>query len=305
MEMDCIPAGMELFPAADDEQWAFIKRVIDDCDYYLLILGGRYGSVGLDGISYTEKEYDYAVQKHIKVLSFVHEAPDEISVAKSDIDPALREKLGNFRTKVCANKLVKFWRLAPELPGLVALSLSKTIKAYPAIGWMRADQTSNSELLADLNVLRKENESLRTLAQSLEAKSPPGDVALAGLDELFSVNLKSSYHTQYGHREERETVSISWGELFTLIAPMVQEHPADMTMESSIAKAVYRKFHPTTSRSVEIDHQDFLTIRVQLAALDLVATPYSMNTAGGASLFWNLTSHGNRVMMQLRTVKRR
>ena len=35
MEMDCIPAGMELFPAADDEQWNFIQRVIDDCDYYI------------------------------------------------------------------------------------------------------------------------------------------------------------------------------------------------------------------------------------------------------------------------------
>jgi hypothetical protein len=33
MEMDCIPAGMELFPAADQEQFEFIKRVIDDCDY--------------------------------------------------------------------------------------------------------------------------------------------------------------------------------------------------------------------------------------------------------------------------------
>jgi len=44
MELDCIPAGMELFPAADEEQFEFIKRVIDDCDYYLLIIGGRYGS---------------------------------------------------------------------------------------------------------------------------------------------------------------------------------------------------------------------------------------------------------------------
>lgn len=25
MEMDCIPSGMELFPAADEEQWEFIK----------------------------------------------------------------------------------------------------------------------------------------------------------------------------------------------------------------------------------------------------------------------------------------
>ncbi|MBA5982574.1 DUF4062 domain-containing protein, partial [Pseudomonas sp. MD195_PC81_125] len=41
MEMDCIPAGMEMFPATDEEQWVFIKKVIDDCDYYLLIVGGR------------------------------------------------------------------------------------------------------------------------------------------------------------------------------------------------------------------------------------------------------------------------
>ncbi len=58
MEMDCIPSGMELFPAMDEEQLEFIKRIIDDCDYYLLIVGGRYGSTDLDGISFTEKEYE-------------------------------------------------------------------------------------------------------------------------------------------------------------------------------------------------------------------------------------------------------
>jgi hypothetical protein len=55
MELDCIPAGMELFPAMDEEQFRFIKRVIDDCDYYILIVGGRYGSVSPEGVSYTEK----------------------------------------------------------------------------------------------------------------------------------------------------------------------------------------------------------------------------------------------------------
>ena len=70
MEMDCIPAGMELFPAADEEQWAFIKRVIDDCDYYILMIGGRYGSITNEGISYTEKEYDYAISIGLRVLAF-------------------------------------------------------------------------------------------------------------------------------------------------------------------------------------------------------------------------------------------
>ena len=63
MEMNCIPAGMEFFPAIDEEQFEFIKRVIDDSDYYIVIIGGKYGSLTTEGISYTEKEYDYAVKK--------------------------------------------------------------------------------------------------------------------------------------------------------------------------------------------------------------------------------------------------
>jgi hypothetical protein len=70
--MDCIPAGMELFPAIDEEQFNFIKRIIDDCDYYILIIGGRYGTISDDGISYTEKEYDYAISRQIPVMTFRH-----------------------------------------------------------------------------------------------------------------------------------------------------------------------------------------------------------------------------------------
>jgi len=71
LELDCIPAGMELFPAANEDQWTLIKEVIDDCDYYIVIIGGRYGSVGTDGISYTEMEYRYAseIGKHHRVPS--------------------------------------------------------------------------------------------------------------------------------------------------------------------------------------------------------------------------------------------
>ena len=74
LELDCIPAGMELFPAADDDQWTLIKRVIDDCDYYLVIIAGRYGETGADGVSYTEKEYDYAISTEKPVIAFLHAA---------------------------------------------------------------------------------------------------------------------------------------------------------------------------------------------------------------------------------------
>ena len=57
LELDHMPAGMELFPAADDQAWQLIKDVIDSSDYYVLLIGGRYGSFNEEGIGYTEQEW--------------------------------------------------------------------------------------------------------------------------------------------------------------------------------------------------------------------------------------------------------
>jgi len=91
-EMDCLPAGMEMFPAANDDQWSLIRRVIDECDYYyFVVVGGRYGSTTADGVSFTESEYDYAVAQGIPVMGFVHSSPDEIPKGKSEMDPEAAE----------------------------------------------------------------------------------------------------------------------------------------------------------------------------------------------------------------------
>ncbi len=182
MEMDCIPSGMEIFPAADEEQWEFIKKIISDCDYYVLIIGGRYGSITSEGISYTEKEYDFAVSIGLKVLAFLHRNPEEIPAKNSELNPELRGKLDSFRRRVSEGRLVKFWSRADELPGLVALSLSKTIKTYPATGWVRADRIANEEVLNEVNDLRKRNQELENLVSQLKPQNTR--LALDNLAEL-------------------------------------------------------------------------------------------------------------------------
>src|SRR5690242_13213693 len=72
LQLHCMPIGMELFGSADEETREFIKRQIDDCDYYVVLVADKYGSVADDGISYTEKEHDYAREVKKPVLAFVH-----------------------------------------------------------------------------------------------------------------------------------------------------------------------------------------------------------------------------------------
>ena len=91
---DCIPAGMENFVATDDEQFNVIKKVIDMCDYYVLILGKRYGSVNeKTGISYTEMEYNYAIDKGIPVLVFALDDSVELDDEKVEKDDIKRGRV--------------------------------------------------------------------------------------------------------------------------------------------------------------------------------------------------------------------
>ena len=88
-----MPIGMELFGSANEETWDFIQRQIAECDYYVAIIADRYGSAAPDGLSYTEKEYDYAIEIKKPVLAFVHGDRGSIPRDKTESDPKKRPKL--------------------------------------------------------------------------------------------------------------------------------------------------------------------------------------------------------------------
>ena len=62
-------------------------------------IGGRYGSVGPSGLSYTEMEYRYAVELGKPVLAFVHKDPRILPAFKVDSNPEPGRKLAEFRTQ--------------------------------------------------------------------------------------------------------------------------------------------------------------------------------------------------------------
>ena len=296
MEMDCIPAGMELFPSIDEEQWEFIQKIICDSDYYLLIIGGRYGTVAEDGLSFTEKEFDYAVSKGLKVVVLVHESPGTLPFDKSEADPELREKLHKFIDKVSTGRLRRTWTSAKDLPGLVALSSNKTIKAYPAVGWVRADKVSSEATLHELNELRKRNAELQEKLAQFESRSnyiQPEN--LASLDEYYSLSYEiSAYDWAYGtSREEKKTLRIKWEELFSIISPFLIDESIDNDIHE-ILKNYIEKVAPHSYEHTTIDAQELKTIYLQFKALDLLEH---------SNLNWKLSSKGGDLMMQLRTVK--
>lgn len=291
MEMDCIPAGMELFPAMDEEQFDFIKKIIDDCDYYLLIIGARYGSISEDdGLSYTEKEYRYAREKGMKIIALVHGEPEQLPVAKTDRDPDLYDKLVAFRKDVCTNRLVRFWKSATELPGLVALNLPKTIKAYPAIGWVRGDSVTSNEALTELLSLKQENESLRREIDQLTAKQKYNIPNIAGLEYPYEISGGGNNYLTDQARSIKK--SMTFGDIFKILSPIIVAQKDDRFVKEYLAKEIFNFVYSI------IDNQCFQTIKFQFDALGLIEL-----TEVAGRLFWTLTPLGKQTAIEAIVIK--
>ncbi len=164
LSMYQFPIGMEMFSAADEEQWEIIKDTIDSSDYYVLIIGKRYGSVINDGpdkgISYTEKEYRYAQSIGLPILAYIKE-DSAITVDKLDSDLELLKKLQTFKDDVKTGREVKWFSTIDELGTEVTLSLHKAMNRKNRPGWIRGDSIDIEKSLSELVELSSKNRELQ------------------------------------------------------------------------------------------------------------------------------------------------
>lgn len=172
-----IPAGMELFTAGDKSQLETIKRWIDESDVYMLILGGRYGSLEpITGISYTELEYDYAAQQGKPLFAVVinEQALEEKvrSFGSSVIEKDNPQQLKPFRQKVLSN-ISSFFSDEKDIRLTVHESLAD-LRDNPLIkGWISAGDIEDTKPLHDeITALREANRKLTDQAAQALKRTP-------------------------------------------------------------------------------------------------------------------------------------
>jgi hypothetical protein len=168
-----IPAGMELFAAGDQSQMEVIKGWIDDSDVFLLILGGRYGSIEpTSNKSYVELEYEYAQEKGKAFFAVVIDEnylEDKVKLHGSEmLEKENPQHLKKFCAKVLT-KLVRFFRDPRDIELSVHKTLSDFSKREELIGWIPGDQAVNSGVVAEeIARLGKENAMLRERLSRME-----------------------------------------------------------------------------------------------------------------------------------------
>lgn len=174
LTMNQFPIGMEMFCAANEEQWKIIKETIDSSDYCILIIGNRYGSIEeKTDISYTEKEFDYAIERGIPVLAYIVDEDVKVQVSMDEIESDVkRSKLANFKEKVKDSKrYVKFWKNKDDLEKLISQSISKHVIGSDRPGWIRTsdiivDKEQESEYLCCNELMLKIDSNIANIMKN-------------------------------------------------------------------------------------------------------------------------------------------
>ncbi len=303
-----IPAGMELFPATDQQQLEFIKRIVERCDYYVVIVGGRYGSLADDKISFTEKEYDYAIQKKIPILAFLHARPDKIEAGKTDQDMEQARKLAAFRDKLSRGRIVDFWEAPHDLCTKVVIAIAQAINLSPGTGWVRGNQAADPLILQELERLRIDNEQLRQRLSELDGASLVFPDDLAGPEDTLEIAV---YHNGNVVGERR----ISVKDLFREIFDMLVEQTSEFSIQQEIARpwAVENgKIKSYESCDYMIDNNEARIIRSHLEAMGLMQltrqvheyTSFDGRLHKDPYIAWSITEKGRRYMASMLALKR-
>ncbi len=297
---------MELFPAADEDAWSLIREVIDGCDYYVLILAGKYGSVNPEGVGFTEMEFDYAVSTGKPIIAFLHQNPEALPASNIEKTESLQKKLDAFREKA-KGKHCKFWSSPEDLGGKVSRGLVQLRKRHPSPGWIPGKFAATESMLRELQELRAKVAQFE-LEAVLTVSSPPGDIeTLAQGEDPVSVTIGLKQDAAGTKKETKLTCT--WDRLLSYFGPNMLAECTDEEMMERVKLAYYHaipkdvlSYNPLRGLVLPYVFED--RVRVQFQALGYITPGEKKRAVADKARYWRLTPQGERHMLSVRAVRR-
>ncbi|MGE7928212.1 DUF4062 domain-containing protein [Lysinibacillus xylanilyticus] len=243
-----IPAGMELFKAGNEDQLKTIKRWIDESDVYLLILGGRYGSVETkSGKSYTHLEYEYAIEKGIPVFaailseSLLYSKAADIG-AINVFEQQEKDKYKQFKEFV-HTKVIRNVEDLKDIKLAVHTTLNEFNELYSFSGWVKGNEVEDfTELIKENRGLLKENKKLK----DLQAKQAPSrKVGNFEFEEIKEILKQKELTIPAGNFDYKEKIETNFFNLFLLLRNEFSTGVENSTRTSDKMIYVYYNIAPT------------------------------------------------------------
>lgn len=306
--MGCLPVGLELNPSAVSA-WTSIKKLIDESDYYILLLGSRYGSLSPSGVSFTHMEYVYATTKQKPILVVMHEAPETRPAELHEATPEGRLKFKDFR-QLLQRGMTVGWTDERSLEMAIRQYMPQLIQSRPMPGWVRANQVSNPQLERENQMLKQRLAELEEERDQWLGKGVGNQAALAQGQELFEVSYRCKAYAAGNCEDVAVRSQLSWNALFLSFAPYLSQLQHEDFIAAKIAERVQevalkdvQATRPKTHAITDITLAPlcFNTIKVQFRTLGLIRR---VPRSDDARAWWQLTTLGEQHMTSLMAVRK-
>ncbi|TDX64226.1 uncharacterized protein DUF4062 [Methylosinus sp. sav-2] len=308
-----IAVGMEQFHAATEEQMEYIRPLIDETDYYVVIVKGRYGSVGADGISYTEKEYRYALEKGVPILAFLYEKMDDLRLGDTDQNPEKQAKLIDFRNEL-QKRMVCYWNNTDQLVNKVKDSVYDSVRRKPRVGWIRGDNAMDPAVYKELESARKAVLELEKRLSEVVVVDLHNDLAQGA--DIFQIQWtlmeKSGGNEFLNYRYEeigKFTFDTSWDDILVILIENLYREDTEYAIGSAIAQHIRDSLVDAgDDQHVDVHVDVVRNIRFQLEALGIISTTTRTSTSSTGysrtNLCWVLTERGRQYISKIRAIRR-
>lgn len=302
LEMGHIPVGMEMFSAADEEQWKIIQRQIDEIDYYVILVAHRYGSTTAEGISYTEKEYDYAVSRGVPILGFVIEESASWPADRIEQEEQKKISLINFKNRI-KSRLINFWKTKDDLHAKFSIALMKAIVNNPRTGWVKSEESIGTDVMKELSRLSSENASLRKENEALKIKKNDENDKNKEIIEILEKNkrIMAIWFENEKNWSEKEPSHVSLLQIFQAIAPNLLTENFKEEMARDIA------FHFSGSKNHRhhwpVPNNYLNSWITDLHALGLIEPSKKKHPVSDVKDYWSLSLKGRDVIGSIRKLR--
>ena len=172
LKLGHIPVSMEFFSSEKGDKWGLMRKRIEECDIYTLMIGSRYGSVDKFGIGYVEKEYSYAKELQMPICVQML----ELDETKADDTHRLKK----FREVITDDQLISPSKDSTEMLTNLSINIANQSLKMPIFsGWVKNSEINNDKFqkISTLNnnsALSDMEYSLYTIKYFFELESKEG-----------------------------------------------------------------------------------------------------------------------------------
>ena len=294
IELGAIPISMDGFDIENEEDRRFIKKAIEESDYFINLTAYK-GGIPIANSFALELEYTWAVKARVPVFAFIISDTARWKDSKKEKDPALLKSIEEFKSRL-KNHAHDNWLNIGDLRHKTLALITRELNLRPRRGWVPSTELMDSSVANEMAKLIRDNEVFRSRLrmEGTDIVKKIREQMRQALRVMTGNRVTLSFY--YIDSENWEnTRAFSYIKLFRLLVPEMSSpktaneisHFLGNILNPDMEKTV-RKDFPTPSNSIK-------KIMTDLTLLKLVRSHGT-----GDHEVWEMTEYGRETFATYR-----